>query len=114
MVNESPWGGHLSMLARRFVREAVRAGNSVPAVYFRGDGAYNAQHGTMSDGGLAAPSEAWLDLSRAHGIDLLLCSAAGGRRLGAALAADQDAGFREAGLVSWWALQDDCDRVVTF
>jgi len=114
IVNESPWGSTLAGAAVRFLEAAQSVGHRVPAVYFHGDGVYNALPGRVSDAGATDLTTAWCRLGRDHGVDLLLCSAAAARRFSAQVAESLEAPFREAGLAEMLQWAASCDRVVTF
>lgn len=123
MINSSPWGSSRSAVALRVLRALLESGATVVAVYFRGDGVYHALPGRQTDAGADKLHEAYESLALAHGFELLLCSAAGARRLGPEFAAampvaDEEAAdtapWREAGLARWAELLDDSDRLVSF
>ena len=114
IVNESPWGSSLATAALRFVRAAQHAGKRVAAVFFHGDGIYNALPGRASDDGLPSPVQDWCELAGQGNTELLLCSAASARRLAQSVVNDLPVEFREAGLVEMWDLAGRCDRIVTF
>ncbi len=108
IVNQSPWGSTLSVAALRLVRAMTADGVDIDAVYFRGDGVYNAQPGRASDAGTPNLAEAWSGLADSAGFPLLLCSSASSRRLDCA----PERGFREAGLAEVLSRMAECDRVV--
>jgi sulfur relay (sulfurtransferase) DsrF/TusC family protein len=134
IVNSSPWGGSLGATGLRLVRAMLQhgpkfgpkfgpepgpqqgpqqggaSGLHVAAVFFRGEGVYQALAGRVSDSGTPALRDAWLELMRQYDLPLLLCSAAAQRQLEAC----PRGGFREAGLAEVLDLMDGCDRVVTF
>jgi len=110
IVNESPWGATLPVAALRLVRAMTADGCTINAVYFRGDGVYNALPGRAVDAGTTNLTEAWTGLSETNGFPLLLCTSATTRRLDCA----PGKGFREAGLAEMLERMRDCDRVVTF
>ena len=58
IVNASPWGSTLAATALRFARAASDDGDSL-AVYFQGEGVYNAMAGSVDDAG-AVRLCAWL------------------------------------------------------
>ncbi|MDT8320612.1 MAG: DsrE family protein [Xanthomonadales bacterium] len=109
IVNESPWGSSLGIVALRLVRAMVSNGVQVVAIYFRHDGVYHALRGRVCDAGTPPLQQAWLELAAEQGIELLLCSADARRRLETA----PGTGFREAGLAKVLELMTRCDRVVT-
>jgi len=110
IVNESPWGATLALTAQRLVRAMAAAGCTIDAVYFRGDGVYNAQAGRAADAGTPDLSKTWTELSGNDNFPLLLCKSAATRRLDF----DPGGGFREAGLAEILERMQACDRVVSF
>jgi sulfur relay (sulfurtransferase) complex TusBCD TusD component (DsrE family) len=108
IVNQSPWGATLPVVALRLVRAMSSGGVDIDAVYFRGDGVYNALPGRATDAGTPNLAEEWSSLSESAGFALLLCSSASSRRLDCA----PGRGFREAGLADVLSRLADCDRVV--
>jgi sulfur relay (sulfurtransferase) complex TusBCD TusD component (DsrE family) len=118
IVNTSPWGGSLGVTALRLVRamsraglrDDVRDGLRVAAVYFREEGVYQAVPGRVAEAGTPVLRDAWLELMREAGVPLLLCSSAAQRRLGVC----PEGGFREAGRAEVLELMQGCDRVVAF
>ncbi len=114
IVNASPWGSTLANTALRFARAALAAGTPVPAVYFQGDGVYNALPGRVTDAGATDLADGWAALAEDHDVDLLLCSSAAARRWSAKMAELVPAEFREAGLAELVGRLEDCPRVVSF
>lgn len=114
IVNESPWGSTLANTALRFLRAALERDFGVTAVFFQGDGVYNAQSGPDTDPGALDLRGEWTGLARRHGFDLLLCSGALARRLPAGSAQALQAPFRESGLTEMLTLASTSDRVVSF
>lgn len=110
IVNESPWGATLPATALRLVRAMREDGVGIDAVFFRGDGVYNALPGRATDAGTPDLAAEWEELSRSGGIPMLLCSSATSRRLDSA----PGPGFREAGLAEVLECMAGCDRVVSF
>ena len=106
IVNESPWGSTLPAAALRFCRAVLDGGHEIEAVFFRGDGVYNAVPGRDSESTTPDLAVSWAGLAA----PLLVCSSAAARRLDRA----PGGGFREAGLAEVLERMDDCDRVVTF
>jgi tRNA 2-thiouridine synthesizing protein D len=109
IVNDSPWGSGLAVTALRLVRAMLARGQAVDAVYFRGEGVYNAVSGRSTDSGTPELAAAWRSLGQQHGLPLLLCSSATVRRLDFA----PGDGFREAGLPEVMERMQSCGRVVT-
>lgn len=114
IVNASPWGSTLASTALRFARAALASGDGVPAVYFQGDGVYNALPGRVTDPGASNLAEGWAALAREHGVDLMLCSSAAARRWNREVAEAASGTFREAGLAELVGAMEDCPRVVSF
>lgn len=114
IVNESPWGSTLANTALRFLRASLAEGLGVTAVFFYRDGVYNGLPGRDSDPGAVDLHREWSELGRAHGIDMLLCSAASARRLPETVAGALQDPFREAGIVEMIELAGASDRVVSF
>jgi sulfur relay (sulfurtransferase) complex TusBCD TusD component (DsrE family) len=110
IVNDSPWGSSLARSALRLSRAMLDGGQSLVAVYFRGEGIYNALPAEAADGGAVAMNQAWRALAAGTGIPLLLCASAVQRRF------DSGApeGFREAGLAEVLERMSGADRVVSF
>lgn len=109
IVNESPWGSTLSATALRMVRALLDGGAEVEAVFFRGDGVYNALSGRACDAGTPDLADTWAAMADSRGIPMLLCSSAASRRLDSA----PGPGFREAGLSEVLERMAACDRVVS-
>ncbi len=110
IVTESPWGSSLGVTALRLVRALIGEGEQLCAVYFREEGVYHAQQGRAGDAGTPSLYEAWEELARNQGVQLMVCSSAAQRRLDKA----PGGSFAEAGLAQMMELLQDCDRVVTF
>lgn len=120
IVNESPWGSCLALSAWRFVRASLDSGIEIPAIFFRGEGVYNALSAEATDAGTESLSAAWMELEASAGTRLLLCSSSRKRRLPAMQAPGVvgshfiEPGFTESGLAEMFDLMLTCDRVVTF
>lgn len=117
IVEHSPWGSCLPVTALRLLRSMSENGMAIDAVYFRGDGVYNALAGRGSDHDTPALADAWRDLARHCGARLLVCSSASRRRLDSAPGSGfpvSEADFREAGLPEVMERMAACDRVVSF
>jgi len=111
MVNSSPWGSSRSALALRLFRAALDAGETVTAVYFRGDGVYHGMVGQRVDKGAENLFDEFTALADTAQVPLLLCSAAVSRRLPTEQA-QPAAPWSLAGLARWVELLDESDRVV--
>jgi tRNA 2-thiouridine synthesizing protein D len=114
IVNASPWGSSLAVTALRYAHAAVADGDRLAAVYFQGEGVYNALADGAAEAGTPAMCSAWQALAEQSGTRLLLCSAAAERRLGEAAPAPYPAAFRAAGLASLLGYMQQADRVVSF
>ena len=110
IVNVSPWSGSLAVTALRLVKAMLGQGFEIAAVYFRGEGVYQALNGRIVDNGTPDMRAAWLSVQQQKGVPLLLCSSAAQRRLERA----PTEGFREAGLAEILELMGGCDRLVSF
>jgi len=110
IVNESPWGSALAQTAHRFVHAALESGVEIVAVFFRGDGVYNAVPGEAIDAGTPDLAGEWQELCSGRNIRLLLCSSSRLRRM----AHPPPGNFNDSGLTEMIELLRDSDRVVTF
>lgn len=110
VVNDSPWGTALAATALRLARAVLAEGHELDAVFFRGEGVYNALQGTAADPDTPDLAQSWSNLAEKEGTELLVCQSSSKRRLNAPVAAP----FREAGLVEFMDRMTGSDRVVTF
>lgn len=110
VINDSPWGSASALAALRIARAALDAGHALEAIFFRGEGVYNAVAGTVSDADTPDLAQAWAAFADRSGTELMVCQASARRRLNALVAPP----FREAGLVEFTDRASSCDRVVTF
>jgi tRNA 2-thiouridine synthesizing protein D len=123
LVNEGPYQHQASDTAWHFARAAIEAGHEVIRVFFYHDGVHNGSRLT------APPSDdrdivtRWSELASAHGVDLVVCVAAAGRRgivdAPAARRLHKDAdnlapGFRISGLGQLIEMGVEADRVLVF
>lgn len=109
VVNASPWGSTRAVTAFRLARAVLAAGHEIPAVFFRGEGVYNALGGTVADAGTPELAPSWSELAGDGKSDLMVCQASVRRRLNAPVKSP----FREAGLVEFNDRLAGCDRLVT-
>jgi tRNA 2-thiouridine synthesizing protein D len=109
IVNDSPWGATLPATALRLARSILRGGHEIEAVFFRGDGVYNALRGRASETSTPNLADDWTALAGDAGIALLLCSSAASRRLDNA----PGDGFITAGLADVLERMAACDRVLS-
>ncbi len=110
IVNESPWGSGLSLLASQFITSLIESGSQVSAVFFREDGVYNALQGRVTDAGTPELSGEWKGIKDTHGTRLLICSSSVQRRI----SEPASPSFDIAGLAEMFELMASCDRVVSF
>ena len=112
LVNEGPFNHQASDSAYLFAKAAIEKGHKVDRVFFYYDGVNNATR-------LSEPPQddrnivrRWSDLADAHGVDLVVCVAAGLRR---GLKEENLAhGFRISGLGQLIEIGIQADRIVTF
>lgn len=109
VVNDSPWGSTLALGAMRLARAAVEAGHRLDAVFFRGEGVYNAMGGTATDSSTPDLAAAWTQMASETGARLMVCQSSANRRLNAPLAAP----FHASGLAEFIDRLLLADRVVT-
>ena len=95
--------------ALRLARSILRGGHEIDAVFFRGDGVYNALRGRASETSTPNLADDWAALAGDAGIALLLCSSAASRRLDNA----PGDGFITAGLADVLERMAACDRVLS-
>lgn len=114
MVNDSPWGSTLANTALRCARAVQEEGHKLSAVFFQGEGVYNAISGGQADAGTADLAQAWAEAARSAGCELLLCSSACARRLPRHLLDRLSPPYRVAGLAELVGLAGAADRVVSF
>lgn len=110
IVNDSPWGSSLAVTALRLLRSMLDSGVEADAVYFRGEGVYNALPGRVADHGTPNLCPSWQAISSRHDVPLLLCQSASRRRFDC----DPGEGFRTAGLAEIIERMTRCDRVLSF
>lgn len=109
IVNHSSWGSSLGVVALRLVAAMPQGGLEVAAVYFRGEGVYQALAGRVGDPGTPDLCARWLELAARNRFPLLLCRSASQRRLSQPPASD----FREAGLAEVLELASRCERILS-
>ena len=114
MVNGSPWGSTLANTALRCAQAVLAGGHTVLAVFFQGEGVYNALSGGQADPGALDLARAWSQTAHAASCPLLLCSSASARRLPGSVQAGLSEPFRLAGLGELLVLMERADRVVSF
>lgn len=109
--------------AFNFAQAALKAGHAINRIFFYGDAVYLASALQQPPQGQIAPHLRWHTLSKAHGIDLVVCIAAALKRgicdtqeaeryqLAGANLAD---GFALSGLGQLIESSVTCDRLITF
>jgi sulfur relay (sulfurtransferase) complex TusBCD TusD component (DsrE family) len=110
IVNDSPWGSSLAVTALRLLRSMLADGVEADAVYFRGEGVYNALPGRATDHGTPDLCPSWQVVSSRHDVPLLLCQSASRRRFDC----EPGEGFRTAGLAEVIERMARCDHVLAF
>lgn len=112
MVNEGPFTHQASDSAYQFVKAALAKGHRVPRVFFYYDGVNNANRLSEPQTDDRNLVRLWGALGREHGVDLVVCIAAGLRR---GLKEDILApGFRISGLGQLIEAGIATDRLVVF
>jgi len=112
MVSEGPYNHQASDTAYLFARTAIEKGHKVPRVFFYHDGVNNSTRLTQPPQDDRNVVNRWSKLGEEHGVDLVVCIAAGMRR---GITDDILApGFRISGLGQLVEAGIQCDRLVTF
>ncbi|MCX7945398.1 MAG: sulfurtransferase complex subunit TusD [Hydrogenophilus sp.] len=112
LINEGPYQHQASDSAYLFCRAAIAAGHQVTRVFFYHDGVYNAikfAEPPQDDRNIV---KRWSKLAEEHGVDLVVCVAAGLRR-----GVKEEVlapGFRISGLGQLIEAGIEADRLVTF
>jgi tRNA 2-thiouridine synthesizing protein D len=123
MVLGAPASSQAPQTALAFARAALAGGHRVARVFFFQDGVRCADRWTVPAPGQTAVSDAWGELAREHGIDLVACVASAvkrgvlndGERLRYGLAAaNLHPAFDISGLGQWIDACAIADRVVVF
>lgn len=112
LINEGPFTHQASDSAYRFTTAALARGHEIYRVFFYNDGVYNSNRLSepqSDDRNLVA---LWANLGKEHGIDLVVCVAAGLRR-GVKDEVLED-GFRISGLGQLVEAGIQADRLVVF
>lgn len=112
MVNEGPFTHQASDTAYQFTKAALEKGHEVPRVFFYYDGVNNANKMSEPQADDRNLVKLWGDLAKTHGIDLVVCVAAGLRR-----GMKQDIlaeGFTISGLGQLIEIGIAADRLVVF
>jgi len=112
LVNEGPYNHQAADTAYQFARAALAKGHRVQRVFFYNDGVNNASKLTEPPQDDRQIVNRWSKLAEEHGIDLVVCVAAGLRR---GLVEDNLApGFRISGLGQLVEAGIESDRLVVF
>ena len=112
LVNEGPYNHQAADTAYQFARAALSKGHQVQRVFFYNDGVNNASKLTEPPQDDRQIVNRWSKLAEEHGIDLVVCVAAGLRR---GLVEDNLApGFRISGLGQLVEAGIESDRLVVF
>ena len=113
IVNENPTTSGAAQFAQRFVRSSIHCGHEVSAVFFQGQGIFNAFQGIENP--LEQDSASgWQEIAESGNTALLLCSAAMARNKGILPVADPAPVYRVSSLSHMWDLAMKCDRLVSF
>ncbi len=112
LVNEGPFTHQASDSAYMFAKAAIAKGHAVPRVFFYYDGVNNGNKLSEPQSDDRDLVKLWGRLADEHGVDLVVCVAAGLRR---GIKDDVLAeGFRISGLGQLIEAGMGCDRLVTF
>jgi tRNA 2-thiouridine synthesizing protein D len=112
LVNEGPYNHQASDSAYLFAKAAIEKGHQIDRVFFYHDGVNNATKLTEPPQDDRHIVNRWTKLAEEHGVDLVVCVAAGLRR--GLVEANLAPGFRISGLGQLVEAGIRCDRVVTF
>lgn len=97
------------MTALRLARAVLARKHRLDAVFFRGEGVYNALTGTEADPNTPELARSWSRIAEDAGTELMVCQSSARRRLNT----PPEAPFRDAGLAEFIDRVERCDRVVT-
>ena len=112
LVNEGPFTHQASDSAYLFAKAAIEKGHKVSRVFFYYDGVNNANKLSSPQADDRNLVKLWGEAGKEHGIDLVVCVAAGLRR---GIVEDNIAdGFRISGLGQLIEAGMGADRLVTF
>jgi len=112
LINEGPYNHQAADTAYQFARAALAKGHTVQRVFFYNDGVNNATKLTEPPQDDRHIVNRWSKLAQEHGVDLVVCVAAGLRR---GLVEDNLApGFRISGLGQLVEAGIEADRLVVF
>ena len=112
LINEGPFTHQASDSAYRFTAAALAKGHEIYRVFFYNDGVYNANKLSEPQSDDRNLVSLWSKLGKEHGIDLVVCVAAGLRRgIKDEVLAE---GFRISGLGQLVEAGIKADRMVVF
>lgn len=112
LVNEGPYNHQAADSAYLFAKAAIEKGHKVPRVFFYHDGVNNATKLTEPPQDDRHIVNRWSKLAEEHGVDLVVCVAAGLRR--GIRDENLAPGFRISGLGQLVEAGIQYDRLVTF
>lgn len=112
LVNEGPYSHQAADTAYQFARAALAKGHKIQRVFFYNDGVNNASKLTEPPQDDRQIVNRWSKLGEEHGIDLVVCVAAGLRR--GLVEENLAPGFRISGLGQLVEAGIESDRLVVF
>jgi len=112
LVNEGPYNHQAADTAYQFARAALAKGHKIQRVFFYNDGVNNASKLTEPPQDDRQIVNRWSKLGEEHGIDLVVCVAAGLRR--GLVEENLAPGFRISGLGQLVEAGIESDRLVVF
>ena len=112
LVNEGPYNHQAADTAYQFARAVLAKGRQVQRVFFYNDGVNNASKLTEPPQDDRHIVNRWSKLAAEHGIDLVVCVAAGLRR--GLVEENLAPGFRISGLGQLVEAGIESDRLVAF
>lgn len=112
LVNEGPYNHQASDSAFQFAKAAIEKGHTIFRVFFYYDGVNNATKLTDPPSDDRNVVKNWSELNAAHGVDLVVCIAAGMRR--GIRDENLAEGFRISGLGQLIEAGIQADRMVVF
>lgn len=112
LVNEGPFNHQASDSAYQFCKAAIEKGHEIERVFFYYDGVNNANKLSEPQSDDRNVIKRWSEMAKDHGVDLVVCVAAGLRRgIKDDILAD---GFRISGLGQLIEIGIQADRTLTF
>ena len=112
LVNEGPYNHQAADTAYQFAHAAIAKGHHIQRVFFYNDGVNNASKLTEPPQDDRQIVNRWSKLAEEHGIDLVVCVAAGLRR--GLVEENLAPGFRISGLGQLVEAGIESDRLVVF